>query len=75
MKFYTLNAVVRGKNVNIDKVFNTRDDAINYMFKYYKKHFLYGLEVNEEYSIDDNKHNVEYVCDDYDRFRINRVVL
>lgn len=75
MKFYTLNAVVRGKNVNIDKIFNTREDAINYMFKYYNRHFLYGLEVNEEYSIDDNKHNVEYVCDDYDRFRINRVVL
>ena len=75
MKFYTLNAVVRGKNVKIDKIFNTREDAINYMFKYYNRHFLYGLEVNEEYSIDGNKHNVEYVCNDYDRFRINRVVL
>ena len=75
MKFYTLNAVVKGENVKFDKIFSTRDDAINYMFKYYNKHYMYGLEVNEEVSIDGDKHNVEYICDHNDRFRINRVVL
>lgn len=75
MKFYTLDAVVKGKNVNIGKVFDSRNDAIDYMFKYYNKHFIYGLEVNEEVSIDDDRHNVEYICDHGDRFRINRVTL
>jgi len=75
MKFYTLDAVVKGKNVNIEKVFTSRNDAIDYMFKYYNKHFIYGLEVKEEVSIDDNRHNVEYICDHSDRFTINRVIL
>jgi len=75
MKFYTLNAVVKGENVKIDKIFNTRNDAIDYMFKYYTKHYMYNLEVNEEVSVDGDKHNVEYICDHNDRFRINRVVL
>lgn len=75
MKFYTLNAVIKGKPKKFEKLFNSRDEAIDYMFKYYDDHFIYGLEVQEEVSIDDDKHNVEYICDDYDRFRINRVVL
>ena len=75
MNFYTLEAVVKGKNVNFTKTFESRDDAINYMMKYYNKHFIYGLEVNEEVSIDGNKHNVEYICNHSDRFTINRVTL
>ena len=75
MKFYALEAVVKGKNVNFTKTFDSRNDAINYMFKYYNKHYMYNLEVNEEVSIDGNKHNVEYICNHSDRFRINRVVL
>lgn len=75
MKFYALEAVVKGKNVNFTKTFDSRNDAINYMFKYYNKHYMYNLEVNEEVSIDGDKHNVEYICDHNDRFRINRVVL
>ena len=75
MKFYTLNAIVKGEPVKIEKMFNTRNDAINYMFKYYDNHFIYGLEVQEEVSVDGDKHNVEYICDHNDRFRVNRVVL
>ena len=75
MKFYTLEAVVKGDNVRFEKLFNTRNEAIDYMFKYYDKHYIYGLEVNEEIPIDGDKHNVEYICDHNDRFRINRVTL
>ena len=75
MKFYTLEAIVNGDNVNFAKTFDSRNDAINYMFKYYNKHFMYNLEVNEEVSIDGNKHNVEYICNHRDRFTINRVAL
>ena len=75
MKFYTLSAVVKGEPVKIDRMFNTRNDAISYMFKYYNNHYMYGLEVNEEVSIDGNKHNVEYICNHRDRFTINRVTL
>ena len=31
------------------------------------------LQVEDEFVIDNNKHNIEYVLDYYDRFRINRV--
>ena len=75
MKFYTLNAVIKGEPKKFEKLFNSRSEAIDYMFKYYDDHFIYGLEVNEEVSIDGDKHNVEYICDHNDRFRINRVVL
>lgn len=75
MKFYTLEAVVRGENVKFDKTFASRDSAIDYMFKYYKKHYMDDVEVDEQLLVDGNKHNIEYVCNQHDRFRINRVVV
>ena len=75
MKFYTLEAVVKGKNVKFEKVFASRDSAIDYMFNFYKKNYMYDMVVNDEHSINDNKHNVEYICDHADRFTINRVTL
>ena len=72
MNKYILEAVVDGKNIKVDRLFGSRDEAIKYMFHYYDKHLLYSLSVNEEYFIDGNKHDVEYVCDYYNRFRIAR---
>ena len=72
MNKYILEAVVNGKNIKVDRLFNSRNEAINYMFHYYDKHLLYSLSVNEEYFIDGNKHDVAYVCDYYNRFRIAR---
>lgn len=75
MKYYTLEAIIEGKDIKFNKVFKTRLSAIEYMFKYYDKHYMYDLMVNEEFAIEGNKHNVEYVCDDYRRFRVNRVTI
>ncbi len=72
MNKYTLEAVVDGDTIHFNRTFKSRDEAIDYIFHYYDKHFLVNLEVNEEYFIDDNKHNIEYVCDYYNRFRIAR---
>ena len=72
MNKYILEAVVEGKNIKVDRLFSSRDDAIKFMFHYYDKHLLYSLSVNEEYFIDGNKHDIEYVCDYYNRFRIAR---
>lgn len=73
MKKYILVAVVDGKNVSFDKKFKSRDDAIDYMFKYYTDHFMYNIQVEEEFAKGDDQHNVEYVCNNYNRFRIARV--
>ena len=75
MKYYILNAVVNGKDVHLKRAwFSSRQQAIDYMFDYYEKHFMYSLQVSDEYQIDGNKHNIEYVCNNYNRFTINRVV-
>ena len=71
MKFYTLNAVVKGENVKIDKIFNTRNDAINYMFKYYEDHFFYNFQVEEE--VVKSKHDIEYVYNYNNRFEVARL--
>lgn len=73
MKYYTLTAIVNGRKPRLSRrVFATRDEAINYMFDYYKRNYLFGLEVTDEYPIDGNKHNIEYVCNFHNRFIITR---
>ncbi len=73
MKYYTLNAVVQGKAAKLKKsIFSSRNEAIDYMFKYYRNHFIYNIEVNEEYMVGNDKHSIEYVCDYYNRFTITR---
>ena len=75
MNEYTLEAVIKGKEVKFNKAFVSRKDAIDFAFNYYSKQLIYGLEVNDEYQIAGNKHNIEYVCNDSNRFRISRVSL
>lgn len=73
MNYYKLTAVVNGQDVRLKRsYFSTRSEAINYMFDYYEKHYLYGLEVMDEHPVDGNKHDVEYVCDFHNRFTITR---
>ena len=74
MKYYTLETINNGETVIINKKFNTRNQAINYAFVYFEKH-LYNaeLQIEDEYEINNDKHNVEYVLNYYNRFRINRV--
>lgn len=72
MNKYTLEAVVEGENVKFNRTFNSRDEAIDYIFRYYDNHLLVNLEINEEYFINGNKHDIAYVSDYYNRFRIAR---
>lgn len=73
MKYYTLSAVVNGSNVHLKRsAFASRDEAINYMFKYYEDHYLYSLQVRDEHIVGDNKHSIEYVCNFHNRFTITR---
>ncbi len=74
MKYYELKAVVNGDDVKLKKsLFQSRDEAINYMFNYYKNHYLFNLNVEDEYQLNNNKHSVEYVCNFYNRFTITRL--
>lgn len=72
MNKYTLEAIVDGEFIRFNRTFKTRTDAINYIFRYYDKHLLVNLKVNEEYFIEGNKHDIAYVYDYYNRFRIAR---
>ena len=75
MKYYTLETIYNGNTERITKKFTSRNQAINCAFDYFEKK-LYNteLQVEDEFVIDDNKHNIEYVLNYYDRFRVNRVV-
>ena len=75
MKYYELSAVVDGDRVNLRKsTFSSREGAINYMFKYFDEHYLYGLQVEDEHIVNGNKHSVEYVCNHYNRFTVTRQI-
>lgn len=75
MKYYTLETIRNGQTETINKKFITRDQAINYAFDYFEN-ILYNdsLQVEDEFAIDGNKHDVEYVFNYHDRFRVKRVV-
>lgn len=73
MKYYTLTAIVDGRYVKLKRcLFSTRNEAIDYMFDYYRKNYMFDLEVRDEYPVDGNKHNIEYVCNYQNRFTIAR---
>ena len=73
MNYYTLSAVVNGKDVKLKRsYFTTRSQAINYMFDYYDKNCLYSLQVMDEHPVNGDKHSVEYVCNFHNRFTITR---
>ena len=72
MNRYTLEAVVDGEYIKFDRIFKSRNEAIDYIFRYYEKHCMINVEVNDEYCIDGNKHDIAYVYDYYNRFRIAR---
>ncbi len=72
-KYYNLTAVVDGDTKVFHKQFSSRNEAINYMFKYYNKNTLIDAQLEDEFEI--SKHNIEYVIDYKNRFRVNRVVV
>lgn len=68
MTYYILSYVTDGKTVSVRKKFRTRNEAIDYTFK--------KLPRNAEllYEIDRGSHRIEYVCNNFNRFFINRCV-
>ena len=68
---YSLIMVVRGHGVRSKKIFKSRDAAINYAFKYFKNNYVYDSQVMDCYELH-NKHEIEYVLSDHNRFIIGR---
>ena len=76
MKYYTLETINNGHAAIINKQFTSRNQAINYAFAYFEHKYLNeDIHVEDEFRIGDNKHNIEYVLDYKNRFRVNRVLL
>lgn len=73
MRQYKLSAVVEGENVEFNKSFTSRSQALDYIFSYYNKHQLMNLYIDEDYYVNENKHDIEYVCDYDNRFRVTRI--
>ena len=73
MKKYVLEAVIDGEFITFDIEFDSRDEAIDYIFKYFDRHDLESFKITDEYYIAENKHDIEYVSDYNNRFRIARI--
>ena len=65
------DAYMRNEHVDIKKVFSSRSEAINYMFSFYNNHYLYNVELEEEYP-QSNKHDIHYVINQYNSFNVTR---
>lgn len=68
---YSLTAIVNGETIKVNKLFHSRNAAIKYMFNYYENNCIYNMQLEDEF--EKEKHNIEYVCNDYNRFRVARV--
>ncbi len=76
MKYYVLETINDGATVKVNKKFTSRDKAIDYAFTYFERvNYNDNLQVEDEYFVDGNKHNIEYVLNYYTRFRVERVQL
>ena len=73
MRKYILEAVIDGEIKTFNKEFNSRNQAVRYIFNYYNQHGLSELQINDEYSLNNNEHDREYVSDYDNRFRITRM--
>ena len=71
-KYYDLIAVVNGESHRFSKHFSSRDKALDFVFKYFHNVYNKELQLEEEYQVE-NKHDIEYVFDYYNRFRITRI--
>ena len=71
MKYYTLQAIINGERKTFSKKFATRQNAMDFMFDYLERAYIFDKQIEEEYTVG-NKHNVAYVCDNNTRFMICR---
>ena len=65
------DAYIQNEHVDIKKVFASRVEAINYMFNYYNRHYIYNAELEEEYP-QTSKHDIHYVLSQYNCFNVTR---
>ena len=72
MKYYTLQAIINGESKVFSHQFATRQSAMDFMFDYLERAYIFDKQIEEEYAIQGDKHNVEYVCDYNTRFIVNR---
>lgn len=72
MRVYRIkDAYIRNEHVDIDKTFASRVEAINYMFDYYNNHYIYNVELEDEYA-QKNKHDIHYVISQDNSFNVTR---
>ncbi|MCQ2743134.1 MAG: hypothetical protein MJ239_07625 [Bacilli bacterium] len=67
---YALSGTLNGRSVMFHKKFHSRDAAMDYMFKYYEYHLVFNPEL--DYTIEIDKHNINYVCTNGNVFNIRR---
>ena len=67
MKFYTLSYVLDHQTYVVRKKFRTRNEAIDYSFRQFPDNTQLLYEI-----VRDNKHDVEYVCSNFNRFFVSR---
>lgn len=72
MKYYTLQAIINGESRLFSHKFESRQNAIDFMFDYLDRAYIFDKHIDEEYAIGDNKHRIVYVCDYYTRFIVDR---
>lgn len=67
MYYYNCMYVLDYETVKVHRKFKTRTEAINYVFKKFPSTSTLLYEI-----VRNDKHNVEYVCDDFNRFWVSR---
>jgi len=67
MKYYVLHLVVNGIDSTVHKKFKSRYDAVEYGAS--------KVKVSIDHRIRHTKHFIEYYCNDYNRFFVERVIL
>lgn len=75
MKLYTLRGNLAGQPVIIKKMFKSREEAVDYMFEYSKKQYVFDLQIEEIENVDGDKHNIDYICNHDNRFNVKRIIL
>lgn len=55
---------------NVNKTFSSREKANKFLDKYL---FDHDLEVQDVITVNNNIHDVEYICNDYNHFLISRI--
>lgn len=75
MKYYLLQSITTKNGRAVCRRFKSRNDAINYMMDKLSLPFSwFGPQIEEERPIFGDKHSIEYICDDYSRFIVTRIV-